>query len=64
MNEDQRKTVVTNVTLRILRNLDKTEGYTRQELVRTLVNMLDDLHLEALQFAFEMTPEPKENKEK
>lgn len=59
MTEDQRKTTVSKLTVRLLKQFEKLEGYSRQEAMRTLVNMLDDLHLTALEFAFDMTPEPK-----
>lgn len=63
LTSQERKNIVEKAGIRIAKNLDKMTPYSRQTYVQKLVNMLDDVHLLALDFSMDMTPElPTEEK--
>lgn len=62
MTKEERRDIVKKAAQRIVNNLDAMSDYSRVMYIEKLVTMLDDIHLAALDFAIEMTPEKREGK--
>lgn len=61
LTEKRRNAIVRNASERILKTLDAIPtGYSRVTYLATLVNMLDDIHLLALEFSLNMTQEQEQ----
>ncbi len=57
MTEEQRKDLVRQVTRRILKTLEGMDDYSKLIYLEKLVDRIDETYLQALGFAFEMTPD-------
>jgi hypothetical protein len=62
MTEDERKEIVSKAAKRIYANMEKLDGYSKLMILERLVNMLDDVHLRALDFSIDMTPSAEDEK--
>lgn len=57
--QEEKRRKVSLIVERLIHTLEYSKGYSKQELLKTLVEKLSDTDIDSLVFAIEMTPLPE-----